>query len=83
MGISVFFLWMMNFLIGLTFPVLLDQLGMSSTFFVFVVLGASAILYVKKYLPETKGRTLEELENDFRSNQGVRKASSGKGEINM
>ncbi|WP_375294394.1 sugar porter family MFS transporter [Bacillus sp. TSO22] len=83
MGISVFFLWMMNFLIGLTFPVLLDQLGMSSTFFVFVVLGASAILYVKKYLPETKDRTLEELENDFRSNQGVRKASSGKGEINM
>ncbi|MCY8928750.1 sugar porter family MFS transporter [Bacillus subtilis] len=83
MGISVFFLWMMNFLIGLTFPVLLDQLGMSSTFFVFVVLGVSAILYVKKYLPETKGRTLEELENDFRSNQGVRKASSGKGEINM
>ncbi|MCY8453079.1 sugar porter family MFS transporter [Bacillus spizizenii] len=83
MGISVFFLWMMNFLIGLTFPVLLDQLGMSSTFFVFVVLGLSAILYVKKYLPETKGRTLEELENDFRSNEGVRKASSGKREIKM
>jgi major inositol transporter-like SP family MFS transporter len=74
MGISVFCLWIMNFLIGLTFPVLLNQIGLSSTFFVFVALGLAAITFVMKFSPETKGRTLEELENEFRTNQGVQKS---------
>ncbi|MEH7313035.1 sugar porter family MFS transporter [Priestia megaterium] len=67
MGVTVFFLWGINFLVGLTFPVLLASIGLSTTFFVFVVLGIGAILFVKKFLPETKGLTLEELEQRFRS----------------
>src|SRR5699024_8231469 len=35
MGISVFFLWIVNFFIGLTFPTLLSSLGLSTTFYVF------------------------------------------------
>lgn len=56
-----------NFLVGLTFPVLLANIGLSTTFFVFVVFGIGAILFVKKYLPETKGLTLEQLEHNFRN----------------
>ncbi|MDQ6600448.1 sugar porter family MFS transporter [Bacillus salipaludis] len=67
MGATVFCLWITNFLIGLLFPVLLAGIGLSTTFFVFVVLGIGAIAFVKKYLPETKGRSLEELEHHFRS----------------
>lgn len=67
MGLSVFFLWIANFMIGLTFPVLLDKVGLAATFFVFVALGLGAILFVHKYMPETKGRTLEQLEHAFRS----------------
>lgn len=67
MGISVFCLWIANFLIGLTFPVLLDTIGLSTTFLLFTVMGVAAIAFVKAYLPETKGRTLEELEAEFRS----------------
>lgn len=37
MGLAVFCLWIINFLIGLTFPVLLDAAGMDMTFMVFVV----------------------------------------------
>jgi len=66
MGVTVFCLWGINFLVGLTFPVLLASIGLSTTFFVFVVLGIGAILFVKKFLPETKGLTLEELEQSFR-----------------
>ncbi|GAA3317563.1 hypothetical protein GCM10020331_016790 [Ectobacillus funiculus] len=40
---------------------------MSATFFSFAVIGFVAIAFVKKYLPETKGRTLEELEHYFRT----------------
>jgi MFS transporter, SP family, major inositol transporter len=68
MGISVFFLWITNFVIGLMFPILLDKIGLSITFFIFAVLGLISIIFVNKCLPETKGRTLEELEHYFRNN---------------
>ncbi|RPK09412.1 sugar porter family MFS transporter [Priestia endophytica] len=67
MGITVFFLWIANFLVGLTFPILLAAIGLSTTFFVFVVLGIAAITFVKKALPETKGLTLEQIEENFRN----------------
>lgn len=66
MGVTVFFLWVVNFLIGLTFPVLLDKVGLSTTFYIFFAFGIMAITFVKKCLPETKGLTLEQLEQNFR-----------------
>ncbi|GEK24291.1 putative metabolite transport protein YncC [Bacillus spizizenii] len=66
-GISVFFLWILNFMIGFAFPILLSSAGLSFTFFIFVALGILAIGFVYKFMPETKGRTLEELEEHFRS----------------
>jgi major inositol transporter-like SP family MFS transporter len=67
MGLTVFCLWIVNFFIGFMFPVLLDKVGLSTTFFIFVVLGLAAITFVKKFLPETKGLTLEQLELYFRN----------------
>lgn len=67
MGVTVFVLWGVNFLIGLTFPVLLDKVGLSTTFFIFVVFGIFAIIFVKRWLPETRGLTLEQLEQNFRN----------------
>lgn len=66
MGVTVLFLWVVNGLIGLVFPILLDKIGLSTTFFVFVALGVGAMMFVKKCLPETKGLTLEQLEQEFR-----------------
>ncbi|MFJ5963214.1 sugar porter family MFS transporter [Bacillus sp. NPDC093026] len=66
MGVSVFCLWIVNFLIGLTFPILLAHMGLSMTFFLFVAFGILSILFVLKFLPETKGLTLEQLEMNFR-----------------
>ncbi|MFB9760776.1 MFS transporter, partial [Ectobacillus funiculus] len=70
MGVTVFCLWIVNFLIGLVFPVLLEKVGLSTTFFVFVALGIGAITFVHKFLPETKGLTLEQLEQKFRNHNG-------------
>ncbi len=61
-----FFLWILNFVIGFAFPILLSSVGLSFTFFIFVALGVLAIGFVYKFMPETKGRTLEELEEHFR-----------------
>ncbi|QWU13703.1 MFS transporter, SP family, major inositol transporter [Paenibacillus sophorae] len=67
MGVTTFCLWIANFTIGLVFPTLLKGIGLSMTFFIFFALGLLAILFVKKYLPETKGKSLEEVEQYFRS----------------
>lgn len=67
MGIAVFCLFTVNFLVGLTFPMLKGAIGLSSTFFIFAVLGVGALLFVKIWVPETKGMTLEQLEQKFRN----------------
>jgi MFS transporter, SP family, major inositol transporter len=67
MGVSVFLLWMTNFAISFSFPILLEFVGLSITFFVFAILNVLAVLFVIKYVPETKGVSLEELEQKFRS----------------
>ena len=67
MGVTVFCLWITNFFIGFSFPILMANVGLSTTFFIFVVLGIFAIVFVKKYLPETRDHSLEELEEYFRN----------------
>jgi MFS transporter, SP family, major inositol transporter len=71
MGASAFVLWIVNFLIGFGFPQLLAAIGISNTFFVFVVLGVAAILFAVKYVPETKDKSLEDLEHYFKHRAGV------------
>ena len=66
MGICVLFHWITNFVVGLTFPVLLSYLGLQMTFLIFVVIGFVSITFVKLFVPETKGKTLEEIEQGFR-----------------
>lgn len=67
LGIAAFALWVTNSLVGLTFPVLVDAVGVSNTFFVFVALGLLAVAFVHRYVPETAGRSLEDLETDLKA----------------
>lgn len=67
MGISVFFLWMVNFLIGFIFPIALKMLGLSGSFMVFVVLGIMGMLFIYKFAPETRNVSLEKIEQSFKN----------------
>ncbi|MHC6595126.1 sugar porter family MFS transporter [Arthrobacter sp. C152] len=67
MGICVFALWIINFLIGLFFPILVSLIGISGTFFIFVALGIAGLIFLKVYMPETKAKSLEELEEEFKT----------------
>ncbi|KQO65194.1 sugar porter family MFS transporter [Curtobacterium sp. Leaf261] len=64
MGVSVFCLWIANALLGLSFPSVLATLGITGSFFGFAVLNALALWFVWRAVPETRGRTLEQLEQD-------------------
>ncbi|MGW1024733.1 sugar porter family MFS transporter [Streptomyces sp. NPDC002577] len=67
MGVAAVVLWLTNFVIGLVFPSLVSGIGISSTFFLFVVAGLFSLAFVKLYVPETRGRTLENLETELRT----------------
>ncbi|MCQ8187186.1 sugar porter family MFS transporter [Streptomyces rugosispiralis] len=54
-------------LIGLVFPSLVSGIGISNTFFLFVVASLLSLTFVKLHVPETKGRTLEVLEAELRT----------------
>ncbi|MBN9747958.1 MFS transporter [Amycolatopsis sp. A1MSW2902] len=71
MGIASLVLWLTNFAIGLTFPILVDALHISMTFFLFVLLGLAAIAFVAKVVPETRGRSLEALETELHQRFGA------------
>jgi major inositol transporter-like SP family MFS transporter len=64
MGTAIFLMWTTNFLITLAFPwaVSSSGIGISATFFVFAALGVVAISACLVWLPETKGKTLEQIE---------------------
>ena len=67
MGACAWLLWMMTFVVGLTFPLLTDALGVGYTVLIFVALQLVALVWVHRVAPETKDRTLEELEEHFRA----------------
>ena len=67
MGLCVLFVWVVNFVMGLVFPTLLSALGLNFTFLVFVIVGILSIGFVYYFVPETKGKTLEEIEKQFRN----------------
>ncbi|MCY0389673.1 sugar porter family MFS transporter [Robbsia sp. Bb-Pol-6] len=66
MGVATCALWLENFVIGLSFPVVVKWVGISSTFFIFSAMGVAAFLFVLRFVPETRGRSLEEIEAQFR-----------------
>jgi major inositol transporter-like SP family MFS transporter len=67
MGIAVFVLWTVNALISFVFPILNAGLGSTGTFGIFVLVNLLSVVFVYRFVPETRGRTLEELEDDFRA----------------
>jgi MFS family permease len=66
MSVAALCNWGSNFLVALTFPVLLATLGGAGSFWLFAALGIVAWFFVWFLVPETKGRSLEEIEADMR-----------------
>ena len=63
MSIVTFTNWGANFLTAFTFPWYIDKIGMGGGFFTFAGMCLIATIFFNKYVPETKGKTLEEIEN--------------------
>jgi MFS transporter, SP family, xylose:H+ symportor len=65
MSICVFALWVACFILTLTFPVLNHRLGPAYTFLIYAAICAVGFVYIFLRLPETKGKTLEQIEREL------------------
>jgi sugar porter (SP) family MFS transporter len=61
MGVATFANWTGNLLVGQFFPTLLGA-GTGTVFFIFSGISVLACLFAARWIPETKGRTLEQIE---------------------
>lgn len=62
MGAASLTNWGFNFLVVLTFPLLLDRLGLAGVFAIYAAVCVAGLLFTARYVPETSGLTLEEIE---------------------
>ncbi|WP_353421660.1 sugar porter family MFS transporter [Staphylococcus delphini] len=66
-GIAALVLSIGSLLVAQFFPVLTDVLEVQQVFLIFAVIGIIAMIFVMKFLPETRGRSLEQIEQDLRA----------------
>jgi len=75
-GTAATFNWGSNLIVSLTFLTLLEKLGASATFLLYAFASVASWLFAYYLVPETKGRTLEEIEAFWRAREGARRMVS-------
>ena len=65
MSVATFALWAACFILTYTFPLLNQLLKASGTFWLYGCICILGFIFILKKLPETKGKSLEEIEHEF------------------
>jgi sugar porter (SP) family MFS transporter len=65
MSLAVAALWLACFLLTFTFPLLNAWLGAAGTFFLYAAICALGFLFIQLKLPETKKKSLEQIEHEL------------------
>jgi MFS transporter, SP family, galactose:H+ symporter len=63
MTVAIFGNWVFNYLVSLTFLDLIGKIGPQGTFLMYALISAVAFWFIYRYIPETKGKSLEEIES--------------------
>jgi MFS transporter, SP family, galactose:H+ symporter len=64
-SIATFANWASNLVVALTFLLLIDAMGSAATFLLYGVLTAGAFVFTHALVPETRGKTLEQIEAEW------------------
>jgi len=62
MSVAVTSLWIASFILTYTFPLFNHSLGAAKTFWIYAAICVAGFFFIKARLPETKGKTLEQIE---------------------
>ncbi|HET7313854.1 MAG TPA: sugar porter family MFS transporter [Salinisphaera sp.] len=66
MGVCVFVLWLANAGVAFGFPPVVTALGIGPTFFIFAAISVLGMVFTFTMVPETRGKSLEEFEEQIR-----------------
>ncbi|NML21721.1 sugar porter family MFS transporter [Pseudoflavitalea sp. G-6-1-2] len=69
MSVAIFFLWAAVFVVSQTFPMLKSAFGPAPTFWIYMVMSIIAFFFVWRMVPETKEKSLEEIEQFWKNKQ--------------
>jgi SP family galactose:H+ symporter-like MFS transporter len=75
-GTAATFNWASNLIVSLTFLTLIEKLGASSTFLLYALASVASWFFAYYFVPETKGRTLEQIEAFWRARHRARKTAA-------
>lgn len=64
-SIAVSALWIASFILTFTFPVILQAIGFAATFWLYAGICFVGFIFVWRRVPETKGKTLEQIEQQL------------------
>jgi len=64
-SVSVSALWIACFILTYTFPILERSIGMGNTFWIYSSICAVGFVFIRLWVPETKGKTLEQIEHEL------------------
>ncbi|KPX18805.1 Sugar transporter protein [Pseudomonas syringae pv. delphinii] len=64
-GTAVSMQWLFNASVAFTFPIAVDTIG-NPTFFIFAAINVGSLIFVFLCLPETKGKSLEQIEKHLK-----------------
>ena len=70
--------WLFNGIVAFTFLKLVNALSPAGAFWLYAVLGILGIIWGFRYIPETKGITLEKIEDAWREGRKPREIATGK-----
>jgi len=65
MSVATMANWGANFVVTISFLTLLGAIGNAGTFFLFAGLSIAAVVYFQRQVPETKNRSLQDIERDL------------------
>ncbi|XP_026333443.1 solute carrier family 2, facilitated glucose transporter member 8-like [Hyposmocoma kahamanoa] len=72
MGFNVSYTWFMNFIQLFIFAPISDSLGLYTAFYIYAVFNILAMLFSLVILPETKGKSIEEIEEHLKKKYNLK-----------
>jgi sugar porter (SP) family MFS transporter len=75
-GLGTMANWTFNFIVSLTFLLLIEALGRAGAFWFYGAIGGLTLLFCWKFVPETKGKHLEDIQAYFRARVDKRHAAA-------
>ncbi|KRM94169.1 sugar transporter [Lentilactobacillus senioris DSM 24302 = JCM 17472] len=77
-GLASSFNWIGSWLVGLLFPIMTASMSQEAVFAIFGIICLIGVMFIRFFVPETRGRSLEEIEE-----QGTNRHSKAKKEVSL